>query len=210
MTENTPIIEYSFEKKKKLAAKIGNIKNKEQLRTIRDIIFEENPNAIAKKTNDGYLMYFQNYTPDTYIRIEKNLNKNEPNKNSIFSINHLENTISDVPINTDSECSKNIDVDYVNSRSRLRYSNRERRLINKRDYDTKLNEKPQSIIEVGENNNNSSTLDIHDKEPDTVVRKISAVNKTKNNTNVEKTIKITSKKPKHKISIDNVQNRVII
>ena len=215
MTENTPVIEYTFEKKKKLAAKIGNIKNKAQLRMIRDIIFQENPDATAKKTTDGYLMYFQNYTPDTYIKIEKNLNKNEPNKNSIFSINHLDNTVSDVPVNTDSDCSKNIDIDYVNSRSRLRYSNRERRLINKRDYDTKLNEKPsddklvQYTSDKVEMNNNDMS-DMSAKETNKVMKKTPIVKKIKEDIDAEKTIKITSRKPKQKISIDNVQNKVMI
>ena len=62
---------YPFEKKKKLATKISNMKNKVHLRKIRDIIFNENPGVTGRKSSSGYLMYFHNYTPETYRKIDK-------------------------------------------------------------------------------------------------------------------------------------------
>ena len=71
MSHKTEIEEYPFDKKQKLADKINSIRDKPTLRKIRTIIFSENPTVSARKDSNGYLMYFQNYTEDTYKKIEK-------------------------------------------------------------------------------------------------------------------------------------------
>jgi hypothetical protein len=126
---------YPFEKKKKLAARISDMRNKDHLRKIRDIIFSENPGINAKKNSGGYLMYFQNYTDDTYYKIEKYLNKIERDK--------LEKQTKSIQDTSDQLIlsSEDPNVDYNVSRTRLRYSNRERRLIKRRQYENIINEK---------------------------------------------------------------------
>jgi hypothetical protein len=126
--------EYSFEKKKKLASRISDMKNKDHLRKIRDIIFTENPSVSAKKDSGGYLMYFHNYTNDTYYKIEKYINRLEREK--------LERQTRSITENSDHILfsSEDPNIDY-NSQSGLRYSNREKRLIKRRQYEDIINEK---------------------------------------------------------------------
>lgn len=62
---------FTFEQKKKLAERISNTHNKVLVRQIRDIILQYNPNTVMKKINNGYLSYFQNYTNDTYMKINE-------------------------------------------------------------------------------------------------------------------------------------------
>lgn len=131
--------EFSFEKKKKMAAKISIMTNKDQLRKIRDIIFSENQNVSARKNNEGYLMYFQNYTNETYYKLEKYLNKIEKEK--------LEKQTRALTETSDQLLlsSEDPNTDYTLSRSRLRYSNTEKRLMKRRDYEKKINEPNDEI-----------------------------------------------------------------
>ena len=121
--------EFSFEKKKKLAAKISDMRNKNNLRKIKDIIFSENPEISARRNNQGYLLYFQNYSNETYYKIEKFINKLERDK--------IEKHTRTITENSDQliQSSEDPNIDYTLSRSRLRYSNREKRLIKRRQYE---------------------------------------------------------------------------
>ena len=120
---------YPFEKKQKLADKISVMTDKPTLRKIRDIIKTENPEAASRKSSNGYLMYFQNYTDITYIKIEKVLIKNEKDK--------LEQQTRSITEMSDSMIMNSDDpnTDYTISRTRLRYSNREKRLIKRQQYE---------------------------------------------------------------------------
>ena len=127
MTENI----YTFDKKKKLANRIEKLKNKTYLHTIRKMIFDENPTATSRKSKTGYLMYFHNYTNDTYVHIENYLKSLEENKNkSIFGTNECYTDLDSVKT-TNMESN---DTDYETTRTRLRFSNQEKRLIKKRQY----------------------------------------------------------------------------
>jgi hypothetical protein len=77
--------EYSFEKKKKLASKISFMRDKTALRKIRDIIFTANPTIKARKDKSGYLMYFQNYTNDTYEALDTYITQLETLKMEQFA-----------------------------------------------------------------------------------------------------------------------------
>ena len=128
--------EYSFDKKKKMASKISDMRDKNVLRKIRDIIFTENPQLNAKKSSNGYLMYFQNYTNETYNKLEKLLNKIE-NDNLEKQTRTITESSEQLKLSSDAD-DKNID--YISTRSRLRYSNRERRLIQRKQYESILND----------------------------------------------------------------------
>jgi hypothetical protein len=121
--------EFSFERKRKMASKIGDIRDKATLRKIRDIIYAENNNVSAKKNDNGYLMYFQNFSDDTYYKIEKLLNKLEQDK-----LDRQTRSVTEMS-------SEDPNVNYNISRTRLRYSNREKRLIKRKQYENIISEK---------------------------------------------------------------------
>lgn len=80
---------YPFDKKKKLANKIGTIKNPTYLREIRDIIINNNKNISIIKSGEGILLLFNNLNDNTYLILEQYLKKIEKNK-----INYLINTLN--------------------------------------------------------------------------------------------------------------------
>lgn len=139
--DKTKSKEYSLDEKRKLASKISKIKNKAQLRRIKNIIFEENPNVSTTKSGGGVLMYFQNFTTKTYYRIEKflkaidkkraqklreSLRSTEANLSSEFNANGTETETNGVN-------------DYSNVRNRLRLSNKEKRIMKKKEYERDMN-----------------------------------------------------------------------
>lgn len=130
--------EYSFERKKKLADKIGNIKDKTILRKIKHIILSENTNAKSTKTGGGIFMYFQDYTDDTYHKIDKYLQKVEREKleRQTRSITEISEQLL--------QSSEIIDdpIDYNVTRSRLRYSNKEARILRRNQYEEIIHQKP--------------------------------------------------------------------
>ena len=83
--DNTIQSEYPFDKKKKLASKISFMRDKTALRKIRDIIFTANPTIKARKDKSGYLMYFQNYTNDTYETLDAYITQLETLKMEQFA-----------------------------------------------------------------------------------------------------------------------------
>jgi len=139
--------EYSFERKKKMASKISDMTDKTILRKIQAIIRAENSNPSAKKTNNGLLMFFQNYTDETYQKIEKLLNNHEQEK-----IERQTRSVTEMS-------SEDPNTNYTVSRTRLRYSNREKRLIKRRQYETIINEK---IIDCDMCTDNVNTDNIGD------------------------------------------------
>ena len=180
--------EYSFDRKKKLAARISDMRDKDVLRKIRDIIFAENPEVSARKSSNGYLMYFQNYNNETYYKIEKFLNKVERDKierqtKSITEIseNMLMSSEQDDP-----------NTDYTVSRTRLRYSNREKRLIKRRQYENIINEK---IMSSDESEDNDETSDNNETENSVVTKNKKDPNnpivKTKDKADIKSSPKVT-------------------
>lgn len=126
---------FSIEKKKRMVAKISLIKDKEKLKKIKDIIIEENPNIKINKVNGGILMFFDNCNKLTYIRIDKYLNELHQDK-----INEKKNNKK--KINNEVIIDE---IDYFKNRTRLKYSNKEKRLIKKKTYDKILSKKSDKI-----------------------------------------------------------------
>ena len=135
--------DYSFERKKKLADKISDMRDKNILRKIKDIILTENPDIGVKKTSNGLFMYFQNYTEETYHKIEKLLHKIEREK--------LERQTRSIAETSEQllQSSEAIDdtMDYNVTRSRLRYSNKEARLIRRSQYEQVVHQKNNPVRE---------------------------------------------------------------
>lgn len=161
-TKNENQISYPFEKKKRLASKISNMRNKTHLRKIKKIIFEENPNITARKNSQGYLMFFHNYNDSTYHKLEKILNK-------IKEIDLVKQTqsLTETSDNMMLSSEEPYVTDYSKARTRLRYSNREKRLIKRKIYEEiiKNDNKPinspisSTIITSDENRNPCTNKD---------------------------------------------------
>lgn len=145
---------YSFEKKKRLASKISDMRDKPTLRMIRDIILAENPEIAVKKSSNGYLMYFQSYTPDTYKKIEKLLNKLEKER-----LEQQARTITETSEHI-MMSSEDPNTDYTLSRTRLRYSNREKRLIKRQQYEEIVNEQNAMTVNTTEYDDESENEDV--------------------------------------------------
>lgn len=127
---------YSYDQKKKLAAKIQGIKKKENLIEIFKIVHEDNPQFT--ENHNGVFMFFDKLENTTYYKIEKFLNKlkrknDGPDQSSI----------------TSSEC-KSEKAEYTpyadeefpaqtNMEPKLKYSNTERSLIKRKQYDKNIN-----------------------------------------------------------------------
>lgn len=183
---------YNFERKKKLANRINGIRDKPLLRAIRDIIYSENPGIIAKKSSGGYLMYFQNYTPSTYLKINNAINKYEARKKERISESNSSAKFSNKSnkSNTITESSEKPNItsseepnEYNGMYTRLRYSNRERRLIKRQQYEDIINEQIDEIITHSASNmeNSDTHLIVAPKESNT------KDSKSKDNKNTKKT-----------------------
>ena len=160
---NQDIIEYSFEKKKKLASKISNMKNKENLKRIKEIIFNENPDISVRKNSRGMLMYFQNFTPITYHKLDKLLIKIEKEKvkrqtKSITETSDKMMYSSEEPMST---------TDYSRTRTRLRYSNVEKKLIKRLQYEQLIKNNKKVMLSNSEKNTDTQ----NDKPKKKVVKK---------------------------------------
>ena len=128
---------YSHTKKKKLAEKIMNIKDKKQLLKIKTIIFNENPSLSVVKNSTGILLYFQDLKISTYVKLDDFLNNKIIKKymKKINNINNIENELS---------CDQNTaSSDIVSSLSSntndYKYSNKERNIIRRKQYEETLN-----------------------------------------------------------------------
>lgn len=127
--------EYSIEKKRRLAGKISDMRDKSNLKMIKKIIFNENPEMIVNKNSSGMLMFFENCSYNTYIKLEKFLKKVELEK--------LEKHTQSITETSDNVLLSPEDpnMDYAKARTRLRYSNKEKRLIKRQTYEKIISEK---------------------------------------------------------------------
>lgn len=192
--------EYSFERKKRLASKIGEIRDKVVLKQIKNIIFVENPDVVAKKSAGGYLMFFQNYTNSTYVQIDKLLSKIETDR-----IDRQTKSIARASENLLS--SEEQTNDYENSRSRLRYSNKEKRLIKRQQYETLIiKQNTENLTEFS--TENSTITDSEDEEDKKITKKVNIVTKieqpkTKKLTVATKNTEINKTEPKKQLKTDS-------
>lgn len=190
--------EYPFEKKQKMASKISDMRDKEVLLKIREIIFAENPGISATKSGGGYLMYFQNYTNITYYKIEKLLNRIEKEKLEKQTRSIVESSEQIGVLSSEDPMGE-----YSSNRSRLKYSNKEKRLIRRCQYediihepftDTKNNIRDISTV----SSNNSRDVVTEEEKPVQKERKKTVstgiTRQVKGKTEVENTENSTTKK----------------
>lgn len=149
MTDNNELI-YPSEKKKRLANKISRMRNKNNLKRIRKILFDENPQLDVSKNKTGQLMFFQNCTYETYVKLEKFVTLLEEKKlsKSMKESDSIRQTLS-------SEMDDTTVTDYTTSRTRLRYSNHEKKLIRRKKYEKIISEK---LVSDGNTKNNNKSI----------------------------------------------------
>lgn len=148
---DTNELTYPAEKKKRLASKISRMRNKNNLKCIRKILFDENPELDVSKNKTGQLMFFQNCTYETYIKLEKFITLLEEKKlsKSMKESDSIRQTLS-------SEMDDTTVTDYTTSRTRLRYSNHEKKLIRRKKYEKIISEKLVSDSNDNNTKNNKS------------------------------------------------------
>ncbi len=129
---------FTLEEKRKLSNKISANRNKEDLLKIRNIIFEDNPNIPINRDSGGMLMFFQDLDPLTYIKLDKYVKEMERKR--------LKKQTNVITKTSDRMLSEMTDTNYMTSRSRYRYSNKERTIMKRKEYDdiitTQHNEQP--------------------------------------------------------------------
>lgn len=210
--------QYPIEKKKRLAKEISNMRNKSHLKKIKEVIFEENPDIAVNKDNRGMLMFFQNLTYPTYVRLDKLLRKIEKEKleKQTLSITetseHLlissdadanQNNDNSTAINTNNSNNSINSVDYSKTRTRLRYSNKEKNLIKRQQYEKNINEKiDENLSTESKEYEKDQSSTMSNSESDHAKHKIEKTKgKTNNNSNNNKESKITTDKNKPKNTI---------
>jgi hypothetical protein len=167
---------YSNAKQRKLADKIHEIKkldvSREQQHTyfkeIKKIIIENNKDAEFVKNANGYLTHFQNFTPNTYIKLEKYINKIEKihTKQQILEKSLLDSytdVTSDDNMKRKKEFSK-----------KLRLTNTETHLLNRARYEKELkkNDNDSNNEEYYNTSYNKLTeTDLEDSRTDCVEKK---------------------------------------
>jgi len=119
---------YSFDKKKKLAEKIGKLKTKENVNAIRDIIFSDNPNISVTKKSNSMLLYFHNLNDSTYLKIEKYLMKVDKKRKDEFKRTLSETENAPELSNGQSQTEK----------TKYKLSNRERNIIKRMEYEKEI------------------------------------------------------------------------
>lgn len=122
---------YSYEKKTKQAERIQSVKDKTKLKKIWLTIKENNPSIKYKQTSDGILMYYQNCSNNTYIEIDDILNSKTLTKSIVQSSEQYVNSS---------------EPDYAKARTRLRYSNKERKLIKRQQYEDVIQSSAENMV----------------------------------------------------------------
>ena len=87
---------YSYDKKKRLAGRIQDIRNTQHLVNIKNIIIKHNPDVQIIKSGNGILLLFHNLNEDTYNAIENYMCKIEKKKILRFIKSESETRETDV------------------------------------------------------------------------------------------------------------------
>ena len=128
-------MEYSHERKKKLANKISKITNKKDQVKLFEIIYTDNKSIT--ENNNGLFMFFHKMSNETYIKLEKELRRiNKKKKYYSDSIN------SDTYSTEKREYKPYTQDDFPAQKGispKLKYSNKEKNLLKRHRYDKNIN-----------------------------------------------------------------------
>jgi len=121
-------IHYTHEEKERLVGRIYRLKKEKYLRDIKNIILKYNANiTITSNPRSGEYLYFHNLKPETYLAIEKYIQKVLESK-----------FLSDNNSATESEPFKNKKNNVINSNDDTNYYNQNNIFVRKNNDDTRL------------------------------------------------------------------------
>ncbi len=131
---------YTTSRKKRLAEKIGKITSKRDIVNIHDIITENEDVNITENKNGMHLL-FHKYKDETYRKLDKFLHKiNKKRKYFVDSENiPTENMVYKAYAKDKYPSQKNFSP-------KLKYSNKEKNIINRRIYNKNINQDVDSDI----------------------------------------------------------------
>lgn len=149
---------YPTDKKRRLVDRIHNVKSKEHLKTIKGIIVSTNPELSFMKNNNGLFAEFQSLNTQTYLELEKFLNKLDKakQKREESEMDALEIMSSDMPSTMTDEMPKKQEYS-----KKLRLTNTETHLLNRARYEKEIKK-----------NENSDNDDVYDDYNPTTLPKI--------------------------------------
>lgn len=165
---------YPTDKKRKLVDRIHLLKNKEHLKTIKSIIVSTNPELEFMKNNNGLFAEFQSLNNQTYLELEKFLNKLDKakQKKHASEIEALEMLSSEAQ-NLTEEAPKKQEYS-----KKLRLTNTETHLLNRARYEKELKK--------NENSDNDEHVDTYNPN---VVHTVDVKSKSETNVFFKKTKK---------------------
>lgn len=127
-------IDFSFEKKKKLADRIQKLNSKHELQQIKSIITDNNPDLEFMKNSNGYFMQFQNLSLNTYIAISKFLDKMDRK-----TIKNIESEVfENSEILSEGITHLTDEIQEKNISKKLRLTNTESHILNRVKYEKEL------------------------------------------------------------------------
>ena len=130
MDDNVTV--YPYDKKKRLAKKISQLKKKEDMVKILEIIYADNKNITENQ--NGLFMFFDKLNDSTYHKIDlylrsivkKKISEEESSEKNKFTT-YAKNEFSDTIVN------------HVSDNPKMKYSNREKNIIKRQRYSEQLN-----------------------------------------------------------------------
>ena len=153
-------IEFSHDKIRKIADRIGNMRDKKwkkDLINIKDIIVSNNPDIAMIKNNNGYFApEFEKLSQKTFYSLQEYFNKIE-NREKRCCINFG----SDTESNTDNYYQEKTD-DVIDNNKKLKYTNSENHILNRLKYDKALKQHQSECEELTKDEN----IMMHDSKKD--------------------------------------------
>lgn len=128
---------FDSEMKKSLATRIQNIKNKNDVKDIKKIIFDNNPELDKTKNSNGVFLRFQKLSQETYPKIKKYLDARDKQeklkelKSEIMDSEALSEEIKFLTETSESKC---------NISKKYRLTNEETNLLNRMKYEKNIEE----------------------------------------------------------------------
>lgn len=129
---------YSHTKKKKLAEKLEKLTNKKDLKMVKKIIYDNNPDMDVVKKSTCILMYFHDLTDKTYSELDDYITKKllKECAKKVQNMNELESAMSSDCNNLSSGSSGS----KKEKKNKYKYSNKEKNLMRRKKYEKTLNE----------------------------------------------------------------------
>jgi len=130
--------QFTIEMKKSLANRIGNIKNKQDLKAVKKIITDNNPDLEKTENSNGMFLRFQTLSGETYEKIKKFIDvrdKQEKLKEIRSEINDSATLSEEIKFLTETSDNKNSSLS-----KKYRLTNEETNLMNRIKYEKNLEE----------------------------------------------------------------------